>query len=145
MITRYLPPDVYQFICVRVDKNKMEVLIIKDEESWKPHIMSISLTDNNWKVIKRRLDMFLNEVTFECAVCEDFEGRPKNSLLHCNKCGQSFCVYCYTDIMRVNNGKIICPFCRHETGSTQHSHVVEQMIKKIHEKIPLIIKNNAKK
>lgn len=102
--------------------------------------MTIPLNNKTkWKVVKRRLDTMFNNKNgevLECTICEDFDGRGNgnNKLVSCNKCGNHYCLYCYTDIMRMNQGMIVCPFCRDEYGDKFEGKQVESMIQMTFEK-----------
>ena len=127
----------YQLEFKFVNSNCLMVFISSQDGSIK-RSMSLSLQDTKWKVVKRRLDTILSsDVTtenIECAICEDFNGKPDNNLVSCNKCGNNYCLYCYTDIMRANEGVIVCPFCRDEFGQKSSKEVVEKGIRMTFEK-----------
>lgn len=135
IIKKYLSDYLLEFKFV--NSNCLRVFISSKDGSMK-RSMSLSLQDTKWKVVKRRLDCMLSsDVTIdniECAICEDFKEKPDNHFVSCNKCGNNYCLYCYTDIMRVNQGLIICPFCRYEFGQKQSTEAVEKKIQMIFEK-----------
>lgn len=135
IIRKYLPDYLLTFKLVNA--NCLMVFITSKDGSIK-RSMTLSLQDTKWKVVKRRLDSMLSsDVTrdnIECAICEDFHGKPDNNLVSCNKCGNNYCLYCYTDIMRANQGLIVCPFCRDEFGQKSSKEIVEKAIQVTFEK-----------
>ena len=133
IIKKYLPSqEGYVLTFEVVDVHCLMVYIIKKGSIKRS--MTIPLNnETKWKIVKRRLDsMFDSNRVVECTICEDFEGRggggSSNKLVSCNKCGNHYCLYCYTDIMKVNQGVIICPFCRYEFGKKYSPEKVDEMI-----------------
>jgi len=135
IIQKYIPSKDYDLTFKIIDKNCLMVFI-KSKKGGLGKSMTIPLNKTKWKVVKRRLDTMFDSEILECTICEDFhgKGRDGNKLVSCNNCGNHYCLYCYTDIMRMNQGLIVCPFCRDEFGNKFEGNQVEEMIQMTFEK-----------
>ena len=71
----------------------------------------ITLEKNvTWNLIKLLVKKKLEKRT-ECEICYD-----NMSNVSCSNCSNYFCGDCYIDIMKKNEGFIVCPFCRYTFG-----------------------------
>jgi uncharacterized paraquat-inducible protein A len=122
-IKEYIPNEKIEF---RLHKITGAIQIIFID---KHAIMSI--TDcNTWDEIKRHIDAKIsNEKSNECSIC--FTDKIKKRRVSCAKCANNWCVYCYIEIFRENNGLIVCPFCRYTYGNRFPSFMVELGVKEI--------------
>ena len=90
--------------------------------------------DNTWDEVKRNIDNIFKilEKTFECTICFI----ESNRITSCNKCSSSWCIKCYINIFRANQGIIKCPFCRYEIGNKWPKEMIETGVQEILSKIP---------
>lgn len=83
------------------------------------------LEENTWDDIKRNIDSKLSTPNnFDCSICCLNNIKKKVS---CNKCSNYWCIPCYAEIYKTNNGIIKCPYCRFEFGEKIDNNLILKM------------------
>ena len=100
---------------------------------------TLTPSKTNWKAVKRRIYLILstNLDEIECLICESFQEKVNNHLVACNKCGNSICAYCFVDIIKINEGLMICPFCRDTFGSRCSNSILEKGLDEVRKRFQL--------
>ena len=75
---------------------------------------TLTLIDGlTFKDAVRYIEKFRKERTnFECNICL----QQNYAICPCNKCANDICMSCTADIIEKNEGLMICPYCKTETG-----------------------------
>jgi hypothetical protein len=110
----------------------------KDDYSGEPTIQfedkaRITLCgDSTWEQIKKYIDTtVLNpETVNECSICAS-ETAIKIRKINCNKCRSAWCIECYINIFKTNQGLIKCPYCRYEYGQKFPKFMIEGLVQQI--------------
>jgi hypothetical protein len=101
-------------------------IIFTDKKS-----MMTVLKENTWDEIKRHIDSKLcNKLSNECSICFTSEQLLKRRV-SCPKCAMDWCIDCYIQIFRKNEGVIKCPFCRYTYGHKFPKHMIEIGVQQI--------------
>jgi hypothetical protein len=71
---------------------------------------SFKIKEENWKQIKRRIDLIISNGN-ECKICyEEFD--KEYHTITCKECDNVICFNCYINILKTNNGTYTCPYCK---------------------------------
>ena len=101
----------------------LQTVFIMRQDTMKAGKICISPT-NNWKEVQRKIHTTLErlykfvenngeEPKEDCDIC--FE--PNEQKIICSKCSKLFCCSCYINLLEKGKGVLVCPFCRHKSGS----------------------------
>ena len=86
------------------------------------------LPDNTWNEIERNINIKLHNVNKnECIICLNETIKS----VSCNKCSNLWCVLCYIELFKKDNGIITCPFCRYSFGIYTPDFMINICIKEI--------------
>ena len=122
-VLEYIPNEQIEIV-KNIDGNT--VIIFETHNS----LMTI-LPSNTWLEIKRIIDSKINYIKpDECNIC------CSNKLIHirrisCNRCSENWCIGCYTKIMVVNKGLIVCPYCKFTFGRVVPPHILKNAVEEI--------------
>jgi hypothetical protein len=122
-IKEYLPNEKLQFKRNEYTNN-IEVFIIDKRAT------ITVLEENTWDEIKRHIDVKIsNEKPIECSICLSKDIIIRRAT--CTKCARDWCIDCYINIFRTNNGIIKCPFCRFTYGNIFPDNMIEIGVQQI--------------
>ena len=77
----------------------------------------------NGVLFKSKINLLISNDN-ECKICyEEFD--KEYHTITCKWCDNSLCLYCYINILKTNNGKHDCPYCKRRI-STFHCHTNEE-------------------
>ncbi len=127
-IKEYIPDEKIQF---KKHEGKLQIVFIN-----KKTILTI-LNCNTWEEIKNNIDEKMkNKQNDECSICSIQEKQKQK--IKCSKCKSEWCVLCYVNIFKSNNGLIKCPFCQFVYGEEFPENLIEIAVKQIFEKSKLL-------
>jgi len=93
------------------------------------------IENNTWDEIKRNIKIKLQfkpmKTTETCPVCME----EVVIYVPCNKCTNHTCTKCYTDIIKINKGLYVCPFCRNEIGRLMDDEQLKWFCERLEENI----------
>lgn len=90
--------------------------------------MMTILPSNTWLEVKRIIDFRINDIKLdECSICcsDKLIGITNVS---CNKCAVCYCVGCFYKLLIINQGLMICPFCKYTSGDLIPIHILKNRI-----------------
>jgi hypothetical protein len=119
-ITKYLPNERIQFR--RHETTKDLQIYFKNRK------ILTTIEDSSWDEIKRQLDYVVQEKSDTCSICSE---TIQTRRTHCTKCACDWCLDCYIQIFRTNQGIIKCPFCRFTYGQTFPDYMIELGVQQI--------------
>ena len=97
---------------------------------------------NIWTTLKKTIDnqinSILNNTAIVCNICFDTSDYGKHinyKMIGCIKCCNTYCVDCYIEVKRQNNGFTVCPYCRHKHGEFVRVEHLERYLTEIKNKI----------
>lgn len=124
-IRKYIPNEKIHF--------EHNIINNKWELYFDDHNSMIAIDKNtDWSKTKRNIDLKINpKINKTCDICEETE-MMEIRRISCPECSNEFCLNCYVNIFRQNQGLIICPYCRFEYGELKPPILIELGIKEIY-------------